>query len=134
MWVTLLGIDVERMLADERRNGPASALTSFLNLTLFRARMNWLDTREYRGRHEEMFEPTTGREVSTEATPDLFLEAKDAIDEIVRSLQGTPLTEVEILLVVEGLRDGLTQAEIAASLGKTPQTFHNYVKRIREAA
>ena len=132
MWITLLGI--EEKLQNEERVGPASGVASLLNLTLFRARWTWLEAQHYRQRKEEaLFESASGQEPSLDVAADVRLEAQDAIRDIITTLRASALTEDEVVIVIAGLRDGLTLAEIAACLGKTPQAFHHYVKRLRAA-
>ncbi len=125
MWVLILGADL--------KCPPGSSLASFLNLTLFRARENWMARQRFRQQGQEEYEASPPD--AEPATPaDVTVEAQEALRELVASLTEASFTEDEIATVVEGLREGLTQKDIALSLGRTPQGLNYHFKKFRFAA
>ena len=129
MWVLILDADLPEV-------APNSNLTSLLNITLFRARDNWLDRRRYRdSKQEESDTRFTEDSPSPSALQDIAYEAEESLANFVASLnEFGNFTEEEVQTIADGLRDGLTQKEIASSLGRTPQALHYHVKRCRIAA
>lgn len=121
MWALLLSTDL---------TNPGNGLASFLNLTLFRARENWLARQRFQARRREEFEACHVEEPQTGA--DVTLEAEEALQGLVESLSEA-FEDYEVEIIVEGLRDGLTQKEIAALLGRTPQGLNYHLKKLHAA-
>jgi hypothetical protein len=122
MWVILLGVELPT----------GGALTGFLNLTLFRARENWKDRKRF---HEPVLNAV---EASTVEDPEAVsaettLEAVEAMHEVANTLTEAGFSKAEIAVVMEGLRDGLTQKDIAVALGRTPQGLNYHMKKLRAA-
>ena len=124
MWVLLLAIQPECP--------EGSSLASFLNLTLFRARENWVARQKYRSRGEESFDESTA-EPDADPAADVQVEANEALRDLVESLRES-FEDHEVEVIVDGLRDGLNQKEIAALLGRTPQSLNYHIQKFRFAA
>jgi DNA-binding CsgD family transcriptional regulator len=60
--------------------------------------------------------------------------AKEVLQHIVSVLKEAQFTEVEIQTVVEGIREGASQKEIAIAIGRTPQGFNFHWKKFKLAA
>ncbi len=124
MWVLMLTVEL-----------PPTNLLSFLNITMWRSRENWLSREFYRGRRREQFEAAfTGNEASEQPGPDARMETAEVLRDFVASLSMARLTDLEVQTVVDGFLNGLTQSEIAASIGRSPQAFYFYMKKFRVAA
>lgn len=128
MWVLLLALGP----TVPREN--KTALAGFLSITLFRSRENWTARQRARARGQDRFEVASAGLDEPSPTPDVQLEAEEALRDLVESLKTSGLSEDEIGTVVDGLRDGLTQKEIALSLGRTPQGLNYHLKKFRPAA
>lgn len=120
MWVHLLGIPRDDL-----------AGSGSLNLILFRARNNWLGKQRMR-EQVALVEPEVLDEMpSPERAPQGF-DAEVAVKRFRESLS-TVFSEETVEKVITAVEGGTPLAEIARSLGKTPQAFHYYVKRARAA-
>jgi hypothetical protein len=134
MWVTLLGIGIERALRDKLSEGGASAIDPFLNLILFRTRDNWLDKRCRHQKRRVSFEQATTACAAT-TTEDMHArlearaEAREVAENLRVSLRASGFSKEETQLILEGLRDGLMFTEIAASVGMPAPNLYYYIKQ-----
>jgi hypothetical protein len=137
MWVHMLGADVYAVFERTHAEDPTTSIGSFLNITIFRARQNWLDRQRFRDQgHAIPTDPGSDLflDIPSDDAPDVRIEAEQALTGLIASLEAADYTQDEINTVVDGLREGLTKAEIARSVGRSPQSFGYFFTKSRLAA
>jgi len=132
MWVHLLGINALKLF--DEKGECAANLGGFLSLLLFRARVNWLVSQRTRARGVATDPADFDSLASTDLSPSARHDARVAVRQLLSTLTEAAFTEAEIDKVMEGLENELTLADIARSIGRSPQSFHYHVLKVREAA
>jgi hypothetical protein len=129
MWVFALGHLFEAFGAqglDDRE------IKGSLDLSLFRARDDWFRQHNHKTRcevpeeaaEEPFFQPTVQDKV----------DAGRAVQGLADSLRKARYNDEDILKVVMGFRDGLSQKEIAEQVGRSPQLLSIHLNNFRSAA
>jgi DNA-directed RNA polymerase specialized sigma24 family protein len=130
MWVHLLEHQVRQLF--DAKDSETGSLGGYLNLILFRARANWLSRHKTRSRVETM-DPVEIDEMPSLDRPSQAHDAEIALQKL-REVLSTSFGETDIDLIIAQLEEGTPLADIARRLGKSPQAFHYYIKKTREAA
>jgi hypothetical protein len=115
----------------ELLNMPDPPAVPTLNIIFFRFREQWTRQRMNRAL-KEAGEPES--EPSCTGTADEGIDAQKALRGLAKSLEKAHYTPQEIETVVEGLRDGLTQKEIAEQVNRSPQLLNIHFNNFRSAA
>ncbi len=131
MWTVALAANLRQLV--QELDGPPTKVGAFLNVTFFRARENWLTRRRIYNRKRDAFEALAHDEPLA-PRPDLKVEIEQGLRDLVASLKAARYSEQEIDIVLQGLKDGEMQKDIAEKVGRSPQLLNLHLASFRSAA